>query len=84
MCLAQRGPTRAMAATKPGAARRQTTEKLNSPSRWLRTQKRARPSLEMKTSTEMSQPTLAHTREMLEVLCQGFNRKHFPGQLREK
>lgn len=43
MCLAQRGPTRAMAATKPRAARRQTTEKLNYPSRWLRTQKEQGP-----------------------------------------
>lgn len=31
MCLAQWGPTQAMAATKPRAARRLTTEKLNSP-----------------------------------------------------
>lgn len=42
--LAQRDPTRAMAATKPRAARRLlTTGKLNFPSRWLRAQKEQDP-----------------------------------------
>lgn len=61
MCLAQRGPTRAMAATKPTAARRQTTENLKSPSRWLRTQKEQGPHWKWKrlqTCHSLPLPTL--------------------------